>query len=59
MHHTLQALQRLVSDAQTLRALPTTPGLLPQHWTKDFFIAAACLDLQVVVVVDRGTAAMQ
>ncbi len=46
-----QALQRLVSDAATLRALPHARGTLglralPQHWSADFFLASACLELQ-------------
>lgn len=50
----LQALQRLVTDAATLRALPSAPGLLPQHWAADFFLASACLELQVAGARGEG-----
>lgn len=51
IHTLLQALQRLVKDAATLRALPNTgahgrASALPQHWACDFFLASACLELQ-------------
>ncbi|KAJ9515614.1 hypothetical protein QJQ45_021696 [Haematococcus lacustris] len=40
------ALQRLVTDAQSLNALPATAGQLPTHWATDYFLASACLELQ-------------